>query len=122
MGARVYLLPKPCKIVGHALYSLKAQGLEPLALTPGMTLTPRVQVPNNHILSRILTYITTTLNPSTLLLGPLDPWGYNCRVQQVKRSVMADLSGCRVEPGENPETPNSFAQAVPYPTQALPFL
>ena len=38
--------------------------------------TLRVQVPNNHILSQILTYITTILNPSTLVLGPLDPWGY----------------------------------------------
>ena len=28
-------------------------------------LAPRVQVPNNHILSKILTYITTILNPST---------------------------------------------------------
>ena len=28
-------------------------------------LTPRVQVPNNHILSKILTYITTILKPST---------------------------------------------------------
>ena len=37
--------------------------------------TPRVQVPNNHILSKILTYITTILKPSTSLLGPLDPWG-----------------------------------------------
>ena len=39
-------------------------------------ITPRVQVPNNHILSKILTYITTILKPSTQLLGPLDPWGY----------------------------------------------
>ena len=38
------------------------------------TQTVRVQVPNNHILSKILTYITTILKPSTLL-GPLDPWG-----------------------------------------------
>ena len=36
--------------------------------------SPRVQVPNNHILSKILTYITTILKPSTSLLGPLDPW------------------------------------------------
>ena len=28
-------------------------------------ISPRVQVPNNHILSQILTYITTILNPST---------------------------------------------------------
>ena len=35
----------------------------------------RVQVPNNHILSKILSYIATILKPSTLLLGPLDPWG-----------------------------------------------
>ena len=27
--------------------------------------TPRVQVPNNHILAKILTYITTVLKPST---------------------------------------------------------
>ena len=27
--------------------------------------SPRVQVPNNHILSQILTYITTILKPST---------------------------------------------------------
>ena len=27
----------------------------------GALITPRVQVPNNHILSRILTYITTVL-------------------------------------------------------------
>ena len=40
--------------------------------------TPRVQVPNNHILSKILTYITTILKPSTELLGPLDPWGKYC--------------------------------------------
>ena len=36
---------------------------------------PRVQVPNNHILSKTLTYITTILKPSTQLLGPLNPWG-----------------------------------------------
>ena len=35
----------------------------------------RFQVPNNHILSKILTYITTIRKPSTQLLGPLDPWG-----------------------------------------------
>ena len=29
------------------------------------SLTPRVQVPNNHILAKILTYITTILKPST---------------------------------------------------------
>ena len=34
--------------------------------------TPWVQVPNNHILSKILTYITTILKPRTSLLGPLD--------------------------------------------------
>ena len=28
-------------------------------------LPPRVQVPNNHILSKILTYITTILKPNT---------------------------------------------------------
>ena len=38
--------------------------------------TLRVQVPNYHILSKIVTYITTILNPSTRLLDPLDPWGY----------------------------------------------
>ena len=33
---------------------------------PGaLEIAPRVQVPNNHILSKILTYITTILNPST---------------------------------------------------------
>ena len=40
-----------------------------------LNLTPRVQVPNNHKLSKILTYIATILKPSTSLLGPLDPWG-----------------------------------------------
>ena len=30
-----------------------------------LTPTPRVQLPNNHILSKILTYITTILKPST---------------------------------------------------------
>ena len=29
------------------------------------TLTPRVQVPNYHTLSKIVTYITTILNPNT---------------------------------------------------------
>ena len=42
-------------------------------------LTPRVQVPNNHIPSNILTYITTSLKPSTYLLGPLDPGGNSCK-------------------------------------------
>ena len=32
--------------------------------------TPKV--PNNHILSKILTYIITILQPSTILLGPLE--------------------------------------------------
>ena len=31
----------------------------------GMVLTLRVQVPDYHILSKIVTYITTILNPST---------------------------------------------------------
>ena len=35
--------------------------------------TLRVQVPNNHILSKTVTYKTTIINPSTRLLGPLDP-------------------------------------------------
>ena len=30
-----------------------------------VVVSPRVQVPNNHILSKILTYITTILKPST---------------------------------------------------------
>ena len=38
-----------------------------------VTITLRVQVPNNHILPQILTQITTIRNQSTLLLGPLDP-------------------------------------------------
>ena len=42
--------------------------------------TLRVQVPNYHILSKIATYITTILNPSTQLLGPLDPWGLGSTV------------------------------------------
>ena len=37
--------------------------------------TPRVQVPDNHRLSEILTYIATILKPSTSVSGPLDPWG-----------------------------------------------
>ena len=40
----------------------------------GVALAPRVQ-PKNHILSKILTYITTILKPSTELLGPLYCWG-----------------------------------------------
>ena len=31
----------------------------------GTQITPRVQAPNNHILSEVLPYITTILNPST---------------------------------------------------------
>ena len=46
-----------------------------LASCFGSNLPPRVQVPTNHIHSNILTYITTILKPSTLLLCPLDPWG-----------------------------------------------
>ena len=34
----------------------------------------RVPVPNNHILSQVLTCITTIRNLRTLLLGPLDPY------------------------------------------------
>ena len=41
----------------------------------GLGVTLRVQVPNKHILSLILSYFTTILNPSTELLGPLDPKG-----------------------------------------------
>ena len=43
--------------------------------------TPRVQVPNNHILSKILTYITTILNPSTGSFGPLgiSSVGFPCK-------------------------------------------
>ena len=36
-------------------------------------LSLRVQVPNKHILSQIVTYITAFRNLSTWLLGPLDP-------------------------------------------------
>ena len=46
-----------------------------IALWTHKTLTPRVQVPKKYTLSKILTYITTILKPSTQLLGPLDPWG-----------------------------------------------
>ena len=38
-------------------------------------MTPRVQVPDNHKLSKILSYITTMLALSIYLSGPLDPWG-----------------------------------------------
>ena len=37
--------------------------------------SPRVQVPNNHILSNILTYITTIL-PEYLIIGSLGPLGF----------------------------------------------
>ena len=43
---------------------------------PAASFTLRVQVPNYHILSRIVTYITTILDPNTQLLDPLDRWGY----------------------------------------------
>ena len=45
-----------------------------------MAETPRVQVPNNHILSKILTHITT-------ILGPLDPWGkeHNSTAEQFEK-------------------------------------
>ena len=50
--------------------------------------TPRVQVPNNHIPSTILTYITTILKPSTSLLGPLDPWGKVLgNLQELRKSL-----------------------------------
>ena len=53
--------------------------------------TPRVQVPNNHILSKILTYITTILKPSTSLLGPLDPWGYEEVIEVLTAPFRADI-------------------------------
>ena len=42
---------------------------------------------NPHILSQIFPYITTILNPSTLLLGPLDPWGTYLRKQLYNTSL-----------------------------------
>ena len=38
-------------------------------------LPPRVQVPNNHILSKILTYITTILKTEYLIIGSFGPLG-----------------------------------------------
>ena len=59
----------------------------------GVGLTPRVQVPNNHILSKILTYITTILKPSTSLLGPLDPWGHCFQRRKLRRTQAAQALG-----------------------------
>ena len=53
---------------------------------------------NNHILSKILTYITTILKPSTSLLGPLDPWGYNmtsCRAVGMGTGFGCSTCECR---------------------------
>ena len=46
--------------------------------------TPGFQVPNNHIVSKILPYIAT-INPSTVLLGPLETWGASCSNQSCVR-------------------------------------
>ena len=37
--------------------------------------TPRVQVPNCHIHSKIVTYITTIEKPEYLIIGSFDPGG-----------------------------------------------
>ena len=51
------------KAVINLTKTLLTKSLEPLSGAWG--LSPRVQVPNNHILSNILTYVTTILKLST---------------------------------------------------------
>ena len=45
-------------------------------------LTLRVQVPNNRILPRIVTYITTIRNPSTEIIFSFGPLGLTLRVRR----------------------------------------
>ena len=47
----------------HDLHVDRTVGL--VFINIGPSLTPRAQVPNNHILSKMLSYITTILKPST---------------------------------------------------------
>ena len=57
--------------VGEGVLQMRCKIQGPRALVLGLRwmngigVTPRVQVPNNRILSKILTYITTILKPST---------------------------------------------------------
>ena len=62
----VYSLIKGfCKSLGTGVSSPKSQFGGFRSLVGVYIVTPRVQVPNNHILSKILNYITTILKPST---------------------------------------------------------
>ena len=63
-----------------------------------LCLTLRVQVPNYHILSKIVTYITIIPNPSTQLLGPLDPLGCakTPRIWGAGRDLARKKAGYRV--------------------------
>ena len=42
--------------------------------------SPRVQVPNNHILSKNPNLHNKYPKAESSLLGPLDPWGFGCQV------------------------------------------
>ena len=54
----------------------------------GLGLTPRVQVPNNHILSKILTYITTILKPRVPNYWVLWTLGIRARVEGYEVSTL----------------------------------
>ena len=74
MGFRVYRVlgigVRVCGVLGTIFLSLLGLGFR-------LDIAPRVQVPNtnSHILSKILTYRTTILKPSTQLLGPFGTLG-----------------------------------------------
>ena len=84
---RDYCTPKRVKVTystSRAFVPLERNRFPaPEKLTQNSAVTLRVQAPNNHILSQILTYITTILSSSTWLLGPLDPGGKGRRNGQM---------------------------------------
>ena len=63
----------------HFRYRARGWGLLPGISGSGFGnfrfITPRVQVPNNHILSKILTYITTIFKTEYLIIGSFGPLG-----------------------------------------------
>ena len=57
----------------HAMLKRIGSGFRVVSNESGATLrdvSPRVHIPNNHILSKIVAYITTILNPKPYTLNP----------------------------------------------------
>ena len=76
------------RVEGFRVWGIRSVFLGSTRLVVPCTL--RVQIPNNHILSQIVTYITTDPKPKYLIIGSFGPLG--CKVYQLVYTLCRYLS------------------------------